>query len=238
MNFLVGSANSLSKPVLAIVLAAGALACATPAAAKYSAIDSSGTKTLQIDFSGYCDATVGDLGDECGGPNKILPYQALFAGGATNKLVFRSDGVLQFVGDYISNADPINQFKVLAQVDAGFADTFYPQIAGFQQVGKNFIVKFFQCGQPQHCYTSRYSMVLAPVYRAGDEGFDVKFKYAPDSGIDPADRQANYFLPAIFDNFSAPDAVPEPGVWSLLILGFGGVGAALRRGRKPRSQTA
>jgi len=39
--------------------------------------------------------------------------------------------------------------------------------------------------------------------------------------------------PMTFDNFSVTGsaAVPEPGTWALMILGFGGAGAALRRRR-------
>jgi len=33
-------------------------------------------------------------------------------------------------------------------------------------------------------------------------------------------------------NINAP-AVPEPGTWAMMILGFGGIGLAMRRGRRP-----
>ena len=33
-------------------------------------------------------------------------------------------------------------------------------------------------------------------------------------------------------------AVPEPGTWAMMLLGFGAVGVALRRGRKPKLATA
>lgn len=40
-----------------------------------------------------------------------------------------------------------------------------------------------------------------------------------------------------FDNFrmsdAAPGGVPEPAAWALMIMGFGGVGAALRRRSRP-----
>jgi hypothetical protein len=32
-------------------------------------------------------------------------------------------------------------------------------------------------------------------------------------------------------------AVPEPGTWALMLLGFGGMGLALRRGRRRSKQT-
>ena len=31
---------------------------------------------------------------------------------------------------------------------------------------------------------------------------------------------------------AAPGAVPEPGTWALMLLGFGGIGMAVRRSRK------
>jgi hypothetical protein len=30
-----------------------------------------------------------------------------------------------------------------------------------------------------------------------------------------------------------PGAVPEPATWAMMLLGFGGIGMAMRRGRKP-----
>ena len=36
----------------------------------------------------------------------------------------------------------------------------------------------------------------------------------------------------------AGTAVPEPGTWAMMLLGFGAVGVALRRGRKPKLATA
>jgi hypothetical protein len=34
-------------------------------------------------------------------------------------------------------------------------------------------------------------------------------------------------------NFSFTASVPEPGAWALMIVGFGGVGAAMRSRRRP-----
>lgn len=39
---------------------------------------------------------------------------------------------------------------------------------------------------------------------------------------------------AIVDNISVAGAVPEPGVWALMILGFGMVGGAIRRSKPAR----
>jgi hypothetical protein len=33
--------------------------------------------------------------------------------------------------------------------------------------------------------------------------------------------------------FSAANAVPEPGTWAMMLLGFGAMGVSLRRRRKP-----
>ena len=40
------------------------------------------------------------------------------------------------------------------------------------------------------------------------------------------------------DNISVTDVVPEPDAWALMILGFGGAGAQLRRRRRPVAVTA
>ena len=34
------------------------------------------------------------------------------------------------------------------------------------------------------------------------------------------------------DNFGTVSAVPEPGTWALMLMGFGGIGVAMRRSRK------
>lgn len=39
-------------------------------------------------------------------------------------------------------------------------------------------------------------------------------------------------------SFNILNGVPEPGTWAMMILGFGLIGTALRRARKPRAQTA
>ena len=47
---------------------------------------------------------------------------------------------------------------------------------------------------------------------------------------------ANFDEPGGFDNFEfkdiTPPSVPEPAAWTLMLLGFGGLGAALRRDRR------
>ncbi len=41
----------------------------------------------------------------------------------------------------------------------------------------------------------------------------------------------NFDAPGFLSGVGAAGGVPEPGAWALLLLGFGGVGAALRRRR-------
>ena len=43
---------------------------------------------------------------------------------------------------------------------------------------------------------------------------------------------------AIVDNISVVDAVPEPGIWAMLLLGFGAIGWQLRRRGRPQILTA
>ena len=50
------------------------------------------------------------------------------------------------------------------------------------------------------------------------------------AGIDNVD--------AIVDNVLLTGAVPEPGTWAMMLLGFGGIGMAMRRRRQPLAQVA
>lgn len=77
-----------------------------------------------------------------------------------------------------------------------------------------------------NCNPSNYGQVCA-------EHWNVY--HIPDAidGILVADKPVSYTLR--FDNLSA---VPEPANWAMMIVGFGAVGAALRRSRTRRSSTA
>ncbi len=52
------------------------------------------------------------------------------------------------------------------------------------------------------------------------------------------DRQGNFSNDSTGVNFQVLAGIPEPATWAMMILGFGVVGAAMRRSRKPRVTTA
>lgn len=54
------------------------------------------------------------------------------------------------------------------------------------------------------------------------------FRTGPGSGADVTFRPSRITLNLVDGSINAP-AVPEPATWALLILGFGAVGAAMRR---------
>jgi hypothetical protein len=59
--------------------------------------------------------------------------------------------------------------------------------------------------------------------------------WAPDFKIDwigTANRKGNYDLVSL--PISVNTRLPEPGTWALMLLGFGGVGMAMRRNRKSK----
>ena len=50
--------------------------------------------------------------------------------------------------------------------------------------------------------------------------------------------QCCYFQEFGVDNVSLTSSVPEPGVWTMLLVGFGGLGVAMRARRKPATAVA
>ncbi|WP_246611073.1 PEPxxWA-CTERM sorting domain-containing protein [Aquisediminimonas profunda] len=119
--------------------------------------------------------------------------------------------------------------------------------------------EWFTCLKPGPlCHANSYSITLTPT----TGGFDGLFQFGPD-GVDYtkyqlalADREfmvegvagadgkigsptpygSTFFMPATFRGLGL-SAVPEPSVWAMLILGFGFVGASMRR-RAERVSTA
>jgi hypothetical protein len=72
---------------------------------------------------------------------------------------------------------------------------------------------------------------------AGTEEFSLNLLAVSPSFGAPAGKALNSFTANGGGNFSA-ETVPEPAAWTLMILGFGGIGAILRSRRRPTPASA
>jgi len=242
-------ANPLKAAIRALLVSAtvaAGLMLATAAQARYSAVDDGTT----IPFSGYCETRDGFrgeiIGDQCDETYK-LPYLVDFGSGKTDKISLRDDGTLQFVGEKICEPlvsgcdDPTQLLKRLNICDPLFAcsidivrQTDY-QIAeinfhGAGLLSSTVVASWFLCPEPTSCFQGTRTVSLTP--RCASiallntcDGFAVEY-----FGFD----KQKAFIPARFSALSAP----EPGAWTLLVLGFGGIGATLRSRRRARLQSA
>lgn len=233
--------NRICAALAAIAAAVATLVCASPALARYTAIDqvaildADGNQTYDdfgnlayshtsILFEGYCDSReiVGDQCDE----TYTLPYTAIFNGLETNQVLLRDDGNLDFVfgapndlSDSPSDYELTHRFAVLATFNSGIDN--YRQFATFQLQGSSFLANWFTCPSPgPSCRTNQHTALFTP----GARGFDIAF-------TDLSGAVHDEFLKADF-NPSQGTAVPEPTTWTIMVVGFGGAGLWLRHRRR------
>ncbi|MFI4964122.1 MAG: PEPxxWA-CTERM sorting domain-containing protein [Caulobacterales bacterium] len=212
--------NTRRSMALVAAMGSAMLFSATGAYAGYTAIDESPTGTpITLNFGGYCDSQ-STVGAECDSPY-TLPYTVGFAGGSTDKLLLRDDGVLDFVGDLLpSPPDATHLFNVLASVDTGVPGSgFPPQLATLTFQGPSILATWFTCASPvSSCYVDQHTALLTP----GNGGFTIAYSGIAGQNSPPS------FLEATFDPAQG-SVTPEPAAWALLVLGFGAAGAMLRR---------
>jgi hypothetical protein len=196
-------------------------------------------------FGGYCDTEnsfQNSVGQGCGAPLPFsgrdnggvytLPYKVTFGPGeTTNQILLLDSGQIEFIGDPLANPvpnadstlDPTQYYNVLQTFDTGIAGnpgSFAPQLASLSLHGSSIDATWFTCANPvRSCHVDLHTAILKP----GADGFNIS--YTGGSGPD-----APVFLAATFDPAQS-SGTPEPGVWALLIVGFGAVGAVLRRRR-------
>ncbi|MFO1238773.1 MAG: PEPxxWA-CTERM sorting domain-containing protein [Sphingomonadaceae bacterium] len=220
----------------------------TPAEARRTAIDQSGSITL----SGYCDFD----GSDCD-ITTVLPYSVDFGGpnGFTNQLQIFGNGYLTFPFSPLVTVPGGRGYSTSSVISPGYnsstdidfqgsGNEVYNQSARVAvDAAGNITADWFTCFGNQNCFANSYSVVMRPTVG----GFNVSFRYSnPSMSFDspfyaeyrfgpnapsgsfnaPVDR--DFFIPATFRGL-ALSAVPEPSVWAMLILGFGFVGASMRR---------
>jgi len=233
------------------------LLTSSQADARRRVVDTDGDgNVIPLDLEGYCDFN----GDDCG--SIPLGYSIDFGAGAVNSFIvygnglfsfgnspvdiaesFDFDGTSDFDGSLASfNASVIapglNSYTDFSNPDG---DEVFSQSAEFSFKPNNgLFVHWFECISTFNC-SSHYSMTLTP----GATGLLVEFDYddfpfTPISGysIKGVGTVENtlgdsFIIPATFSTTPPVDhGVPEPGNWALMIIGFGFVGAALRRARR------
>lgn len=239
------------------------LAFVTAAEARRTAVDfSDPDNPMSVHLGGYCDLN----GDDCGA-TYTLPYVVEFGGKATDKLLIRGDGILQFVGDATFGSG-MQQFEVLATIEAGVNDATVLNEYGtsvFEQSAKleidqygALVATWFTCATPQHCNNNPYTVYLTKNGESLD--FEIDYSgvnpgffprpfsygwYTPDdfdlrsqSGYNYTDHvyttyfNAQFSIPARFPDLTpgpGPIGVPEPSIWAMMVIGFGALGAAIRR---------
>jgi hypothetical protein len=242
------------RSVMIGVATAGSLMLATAAQARYTAIDQSGPTSYYATFGGYCETFPGttgrgSIGDSCS-TSYTLPYAATFAGGTTNKVIIRSDGIMEFVTGVLdpTSVDPTRPFgDALATVDTGIHNVpgslgqlavlglarytggpvtrpspssgipFIPEDPiDYMVHAPVFTVTWFTCNKPVlACFGDQHTATLTP----GVDGFSVVYS----GGRSELIRASISPLP--------PSGTPEPAVWAMLVMGFGGLGSVLRRRR-------
>jgi len=243
--------------------AASCLFVAAPVLAGRTAIDQAPDDTpISATLSGYCDLN----GDDCGGsslPYKVSIGGSDFS----NLVVVQGNGILTFgaafpfsdggsVNDSIfdqnqnGGSGPLLTDYGLTLVSAGqnnaLDGTAFFQSASLAPFSANGVIRanWFSCQRPTAqgvCPQSNlYSLTLTPT----QGGFSGHFDF--DKGSGGSDRgyvsggvftptENDFFLPALFQGLTV--SVPEPATWAMMVVGFGLMGAAMRR-RKDRAEVS
>jgi len=242
----------LSRYIVLAVMCVMVLLTASHADAKRRVIDTDDdNNVITRDLEGYCDFN----GEECNSPIP-LGYSVDFGAGAVDSFIVYGNGLFSFGDTPVNIADIFNFDGSLAFFNASViapglnsytdfsnldGDEVFSQSAEFSFKPNNgLFVHWFECVSTFNC-SSHYSMTLTP----GATGLLVEFDYddfpfTPISGysIKGVGTVENtlgdsFIIPATFSTTPPVDhSVPEPGNWALMIIGFGFVGAALRRARR------
>lgn len=128
------------------------------------------------------------------------------------------DGMLSFLvrGDFTIGSSLQESFDINAE--GIFAQT------GIQATASNLVQSF---GDNDNLFEVSYALSLSELSALaadGSIGVDVNFGSGVGAGL-----SANPFVETSLSFVSAQAAVPEPSAWALMVLGFFGLGAMMRR---------
>ncbi|WP_225883303.1 PEPxxWA-CTERM sorting domain-containing protein [Sphingomonas aliaeris] len=240
-----------------------AMTSAMPAQAGRTAIDQrnnpDGTTTpTSVTVSGYCDIQ----GDDCGA-GRSLGYRVSFDGGANffSNVIVHGNGLLTF-GQAVDFETPVgNDGETLSSliyqdinpalgdyqrtlISAGQNNSIdyqnqggpaFNQSASLNVVNQIVTAEWFFCASPQNCRLNPYQLTLTPTANGLSGRFTGGFDQSAVVNGRAFEVGSTFTIPALFEGVTA--AVPEPASWALMIVGFGAVGAQLRR-RPSKAQPA
>ncbi len=207
-------------------------------------------------FDGYCSRQQSGIpGGDC--EPVELPFALNLGGTMFNTVVAHSNGALSFGTalefDQFSNSlrdfsTPIfSPFLRNGEGSSEF-DRDGDFVAQLVVESNNLSVNWFSCTTSNTCFRNNFGLFLTRL----SDGFSVDFTYGPDGPT--INGLSGYNLPTgSFETFGAlrnqsftfdangsplASAVPEPGTWAMMIIGFGMTGSALRRRRSAFGEAA
>jgi hypothetical protein len=200
------------RKAFALVGAAIALALSTPASAAMLVIDGNG------ELAGATDVDVGGT-----------LYNVTFAEGSCISLFNGCDQLSDFAFQNLASAENA-ALALLAQVFApNPAYSSAPELTAGCENKELCLIQIPYGLFPGTSLVNQRSAFNLSI------GSDTTGNGAFDSDFDTT--AFDHFTYAVFTP-SQSDAVPEPATWAMMLMGFGAVGFALRRRRKPVLQVA
>ena len=225
------------RRVLMAAASAAVIGLATPAYAGVT-LDNSVTGTpLDYQIYGDPDAAQDALQVFGSAPNNNHDDNITFTG---NSILHITDGFAQVQdggteGDLnwiIVNPDDLfSDFKFSTQLEGVSGTVYVYYLLAGSGLDANSLNSYISCGNS--------SCGLAGTYISGkndNENHELTGATFDGFVVATADSSFSFFQGKQLSYNAAPGAVPEPGTWALMLLGFGGIGMALRRSRRRGKQ--
>lgn len=232
--------------------------CSTPAAAAYTLGVQYFSVTPGGDFGTQCCSTVTDLVKPTLGPDGLPVYNPSNTGSPHFTLTdVNSNGELTWwspsqnsrvtatgsgvvttpVSDttfFVPNGTGTNNANAfLTAIFSGVITLATPQTVTFSFGGDDDMFLFVDgqsVGQLGGVHGFTTATPTTSTLSAGDHTFTAFY-------ADRAQTQAQVYFNIVTEGLTVTPPVPEPATWAMMLLGFGGIGFAMRRQRKP-SQTS
>jgi hypothetical protein len=206
-----------------------------------------------LSFDGYCSRQqAGIPGGDC--EPVALPFALNVGGTSYDSVVVHSNGALSLGSavDFELFSNSLSDFGVpvfspLLRNGEGSFDRDGDFVGQYEFNDNQLLVNWFSCGTTVNCFRNNFSLVLTN----NPTGFTVDYIYGPNGPS--VTGLSGFSLPTGSLEFTGAlenrtfsfdangslitSAVPEPGTWAMMLLGFGMIGAAMRR-KQARLQPA